>query len=213
MKLLWIDTETTGLNKERCDIVQVAGIVIIDGVEKERFNFRCQPINYENIEPVAFEHNNLSIDILKTYPMPQVLYANLTKLLNKYIDRYNPQDKFFIAGHNVQFDVDFLRNFFIKMGDNFFGSYFYYRTVDLMYFATLLHTAGLINLTSWKLGDIANYLGIVPDGNLHDAEADIDLTRKCFCRLVAKYINFGYTLGTKESNIEINNKPDNTKNL
>ena len=53
MKLLWLDVETTGLNKEKCDIIQIAGIVVIDGEEKERFNFKCQPINWENIEPTS----------------------------------------------------------------------------------------------------------------------------------------------------------------
>ena len=190
MKLLWLDTETTGLNKEKCDIIQIAGIVIIDGIEKERFNFRCQPINYENIEPISFEKTKMTIEKLKELPMPQELYSKLIELLNKYIDRYNKDDKFFIAGHNVQFDLEFLKNFFLKMGDKYFGSYFYYKTVDLMYFATILHTAGLINLTSWKLGDIANYLQIQTDDNLHDALYDIDLTRKCFCKLAAKYIKF-----------------------
>lgn len=190
MKLLWIDTETTGLNKEKCDIIQVSGIVIIDGIEKERFNLRCQPVNWENIEPVSFEKTGMSIEKLKELPMPQELYENLIKILDKYIDRYNKDDKFYLAGHNVQFDLEFLKNFFLKMGDKYFGSYFYYKTVDLMYFATLLHVAGLINLTSWKLSDIANYLQIQTDDNLHDAEYDIDLTRKCFCKLVAKYIKF-----------------------
>lgn len=190
MKLLWLDTETTGLNKEKCDIIQLAGIVIIDGEEKERFNFHCQPINWENIEPASFEKTKMTIEKLKEFPMPQELYLKLIELLNKYIDRYNKDDKFFIAGHNVQFDLEFLKNFFLKMGDKYFGSYFYYKTVDLMYFATILHTAGLIKLTSWKLGDIANYLQIEVDDNLHDALYDIDLTRKCFCKLFAKYIKF-----------------------
>ena len=49
MKILWLDTETTGLNTDKCDLIQLAGIVIIDGEEKERFNFYCQPVNWENI--------------------------------------------------------------------------------------------------------------------------------------------------------------------
>ena len=48
----------------------------------------------------------------------------------------------------------------------------------------------LINLNSWKLEDIATYLNIPFDTNLHDALVDIDLTRKCFCRLASKYLNF-----------------------
>ena len=43
MKLLWLDTETTGLNKEKCDIIQLAGIVIINGEEKEVFKAFYKP--------------------------------------------------------------------------------------------------------------------------------------------------------------------------
>ena len=190
MKLLWLDVETTGLNKEKCDIIQIAGIVVIDGEEKERFNFKCQPINWENIEPTSFEKTGMTLEKLKELPMPQEIYIKLIELLDKYIDRYDRDDKFYLAGHNVQFDLEFLRNFFIKMGNNYFGSYFYYHVVDLLALVTILRTAGLINLSTFKLADIVRYLDIPIDGNLHDAEADINLTRKCFCRLVAKYLKF-----------------------
>lgn len=190
MKLLWLDTETTGLNKEKCDIIQVAGIIIIDGEEKERFNFHCQPVNWENIEPVALEKTNMTIEKLKEFPLPQVVYKNIINILDKYVDRYNKDDKFFLAGHNIQFDMEFLRLFFNKMGDKFFGSYFYYKTVDLMALCTILHTAGLIDLSSWKLDDIAKYLHVPVNEDLHDASVDVDITRKCFCKLAAKYINF-----------------------
>lgn len=188
MKILWLDTETTGLNKEKCDIIQIAGIVIVDGKEKERFNFHCQPINWENIEPASFEKTGMTLEKLKELPLPQEIYLKFKELLDKYIDRYNKCDKFFLASHNTQFDLDFLKTFFEKMGDKYFGSYFFYKTIDLMALCTILHTMGLINLSSWKLKDIANYLCIEYDNNLHDAETDIDLARRCFCRLVAKYI-------------------------
>ena len=190
MKLLWLDTETTGLNKEKCDIIQVAGIIVINGEVEERFDFHCQPVNWENIEPVALEKTNMTTDKLKEFPLPQVVYKNLISVLDKYIDKYNQFDKFYLAGHNVQFDMEFLRMFFNKMGDKFFGSYFYYKTVDLMALCTILHTAGLIHLTSWKLDEIAKYLGVPTDENLHDASVDVDITRKCFCKLVSHYINF-----------------------
>lgn len=190
MKILWLDTETTGLNKEKCDITQIAGIIVIDGEEKERFNFHCQPVNWECIEPVALEKTNMTVEKLKEFPLPQETYKNLITILDKYIDKYSQEDKFYLAGHNVQFDMEFLRTMFNKMGDRYFGSYFWYKTIDLMALCTILHTACLINLTSWKLDEIAKYLEVPVDENLHDAAVDIDITRKCFCKLAKKYIKF-----------------------
>lgn len=190
MKLLWIDTETTGLNKEKCDIIQLAGIVIIDGEEKERFNFHCQPINYENIEQEALNVTGKTIEDLKKYPMPQEVFNKFKDLLKKYIDPYNKYDKFFVAGHNVSFDLEFIQSFFNKMGDRYCMSFFRHQTVDLMSLSTILLTAGLIKPENLKLCSIAKYLGFPDDPNLHDASVDIDLTRKCFCHLVSRYINF-----------------------
>ena len=190
MKLLWLDTETTGLNKDRCDIIQLAGIVIIDGEEKERFNFHCQPMNYETIEQEAMEKIGMTVEKLKTFPTSQETYKQFKALLTKYIDPYDKYDKFFIAGHNVKFDLEFIQSFFEKMGDKYCMSFFRYQTVDLMSLCTILLTAGLINPENLKLGTIAKYLGFEDNPNLHDASVDIDLTRKCFCKLVAKYIKF-----------------------
>ena len=161
MKLLWIDTETTGLNKEKCDIIQIAGIVVIDGEEKERFNFHCQPINYENIEQNALDKTGLTIEKIKTFPNTQETYRKFKELLCKYIDPYNKEDKFYIAGHNVKFDLEFIQSFFNKMGDKYCMSFFKHFVVDLMSLCTILHTAGLINPDNFTLAGIAKYLMIL----------------------------------------------------
>lgn len=48
-KIIYLDTETTGLDKEKNDVIQVAGIIEIDGKEVERFNIFCQPFSFENV--------------------------------------------------------------------------------------------------------------------------------------------------------------------
>ena len=99
-------------------------------------------------------------------------------------------DKFYIAGHNVQFDLDFCKLLFQKQGDKYFFSYFKHQTVDLMSLATILHTANLIYTKSFKLEDIAKCLNIECNKELHDASVDIDITRKCFCKLVSRFVRF-----------------------
>lgn len=190
MKILWIDTETTGLNVERCDIIQIAGIIVINGKEQERFNFRCQPTNYDTIEQQALDTCNLTVEQLHTLPTAQETYSKLKQVLDKYIDRYDKNDKFYLAGQNVEFDRQFLQSFFEKMGDKYFMSYVRHQTVDLIHLVTLLHSSGCINVANFKLETIANYLCIEYDKNLHNAEVDIDLTRRCYCKLAAAYIKF-----------------------
>ena len=190
MKLLWIDTETTGLDPQQADIVQLSGIVIINGKEIERFNFYSQPVRYETIQQASLDVTGLTVEKLKTFPLPQEMYKNFCTILAKYVDRYDKNDKFYPAGQNVQFDMSFLKSFFEKMGDNFVMSYFYHHNVDLIHLVTMLQTAGCINLQNFKLETIAKYLNVQYNSNLHNAEVDIDLTRRCYCKLAAQYINF-----------------------
>lgn len=190
MKILWVDTETTGLDKDKCDIIQLAGIVIINGEEKERFNLFMQPVNYENIQAEALEKTNKTVEQLKSYPTPQESFIKFKEILSKYVDKYDKKDKFYMAGHNVKFDQEFIKSLFEKQGDRFFGSWFTYHVIDLMYFATILHTGGIINFPSFTLQSIAETLRLPIDNQLHDAAIDIDLTRNCFCELYGRYINY-----------------------
>lgn len=190
MKILWLDTETTGLDCNKNDIVQISGIVIINGKEQERFNLYSRPTNFDNISQEALEKNNMTIEKLKQLPEPNETFNKFKSVLAKYVNQYDINDKFYLAGQNVKFDLDFLKKFFLKNNDNFFGSWFYYYTIDLMSLAIILHTAGLITFKNFKLETIAKELDIECDKNLHDASVDIDLARKCFCRLFAKFIKF-----------------------
>lgn len=45
-KVLWIDTETTGLNPKVHGLREVAFIVEVDGVEKEKGVFKINPFTY-----------------------------------------------------------------------------------------------------------------------------------------------------------------------
>ncbi len=49
MKVLWFDVETTGLNAVKNDIITIAGIIDIDHVTKEKFYFKVQPRDWDNI--------------------------------------------------------------------------------------------------------------------------------------------------------------------
>lgn len=64
-KVLWIDTETLSFNPERADIIQIAGMIEIDGKCVERFNWLIRPEEYDdenNIEGVwKFHEENLGL--------------------------------------------------------------------------------------------------------------------------------------------------------
>lgn len=182
MKILYFDTETTGRNPVKNDIVQLSGIIEIDGEVKEKFNLRCQPVNWEAIEPEALEVTGNTIEEMKTWERPGVMLDRFIRILDKYCDKYDKNDKFTPAGYNVRFDLDFLQQFFIKNGQKYgTGSYQNWRAIDGLPIVHFLHYKGILDLSDCKLGTLCNHYGI--EIQAHDALSDIIATRELLKKL------------------------------
>ncbi len=179
MKVFWFDTETTGLDPYENDIIQIAGIVEIDGSVAEEFNFTCAPSNPNNIDPKALEVNKLRReDILKYEPPGVMLKWKLLPLLNKYIQPHDKKDKFLMAGWNTQFDMRFLRKFWKKNNEDYFGSWFEWVIFDVMVWYVGVEICTRHPYEDHKLVSIAAANGIHLDA--HDALNDIRVTRELY---------------------------------
>lgn len=186
-KIFWLDTETTGLDPVKNDIVQIAGIIVENGNVLEKINIFCKPENLIAVQPEALAVQGRTLEELLTYPSVKDAYVKLIGTMKKYVNPYDKKDKFHLAGQHIQFDIDFLKNFFLKCSDNYFGSWFNYYSLDLFALASLLQAGGYISLQNLKLATICEYCG-VPLTNAHDAMADIEATRACFRFLVKKFL-------------------------
>lgn len=187
MKILWFDTETTGLDAVKNDIIQMAGVLVVNGKKVDSFNIRCQPFSYETISQEALDTHGITIETMRSYPTPKEAYRELTGILSKHCDKYNKNDKFYIGGQNSNFDKSFLQYFFLKNDDKFFGSWFYHQTLDLLQLTTILRACGRISADNLKLETIAK-LCKVELYKAHDALADIEATRACFVTLCDKFL-------------------------
>jgi DNA polymerase-3 subunit epsilon len=185
-KVFFFDTETTGLDCKKQDIIQLAYMIEIDGEIKEEGSLYTQPFNYDTIQQEALNTNKLTVEQLKAFPSPSVTFMQLKRVLNKYIDKFNKLDKFSPAGYNVNFDVGFLREFFFKNKDKYYGSYFDYHLLDPIPVLHLLEYKGLIKLPNYKLVTVCEYFNINIDA--HEALSDIKATRQVIQKLLT-YIN------------------------
>lgn len=181
-KILYFDTETTGTIAGVHEITQFAAIIEVDGVVKEEVNWRCQPTRWDKIDAKAIETTGVSIEELKKFQEPSKMLADIKKLLLKYESKYDkgPQ-KFYPAGHNVSFDLEFLNAFFKQHGDfddKKWGitSYQNWRALDSRIFCNFLSMAGkLPNILDHKLGTLCTHYEI--EIQAHDAMSDIRATR------------------------------------
>lgn len=182
MKLLFIDTETTGTEPGVHGVVQIAGIIEIDGKVVEEFDLRCRPFQGQIMAAKALEVIGKSADEVLAYPDPKETYRKLVSIFQKHIDRYNKNDKFHMVGQNTKFDYDMLTAWFNKNGDKFFYAYVAYHLIDLIQATALFTVAGKMKLPNMKLATVAEAFGIQFDA--HDALEDIRTTREIFYRFV-----------------------------
>lgn len=175
-KALYFDTETTGLNSWKNDIIQFACMVEINGEIVEEWETKVMPLDFTSIEPKALEVNGLTMAMLKTYPHPREIHQQMCKLFGKYISKFDKVDKFAPIGYNVKFDVDFLQNFFKKCDDKYYGSWFSWRLVDPIYTLYEMDYMREIALPDYKLSTVCAHFGIPLKA--HDALSDIRATRE-----------------------------------
>ncbi|MFC0183330.1 DNA polymerase-3 subunit epsilon [Pseudarcicella hirudinis] len=187
-KILFFDIETTGLDNQKNGIHQLACIVDIDGKEAERFNLKLKPFKDDVIEEQALAIGNVTYEQITgpDYLEPTYQKNKLCDILKKYVDKFDKLDKMHLAGYNnASFDNQFLRRLFEKCGDNYFGSWFWSDSIDVMVLSSYKFQNKRSQMPNFKLGTVAQYSGIkVQDDGLHDALYDIELTRKIYYKLM-----------------------------
>ncbi len=175
-KIFHFDTETTGLNPFVHDIWQLAFLVEIDGKIVEEHNWTMQPYRFDTVRPEALEVTGITIEELKTFTNPNVVFKRFIKVMNKYIDKFDKTDKFSSCGFNVKFDVEMLRGWFQKNNHKYYGSYFTPQYLDVMGAIFWLVKAEVFpQFENYKLKTICDALGIEIDA--HDALSDIKATK------------------------------------
>ena len=185
-KIIFIDTETGGVNPEKAALIQLSGIIRIDKKDVEKFNFFIKPFENSEVNEKALEVQGRTLEELKTdkYVEEKEVYKQFIKLLDKYIDKYDRTDKFIVAGYNVRFDVDILKAFFQRHGNNFLFSYLDSSMLDPLYSIRLLQIAEILPvLENNKLETWCKHFGI--ELKAHDSLEDIEATKKLIGKLIS----------------------------
>ncbi len=177
-KLFYYDLETTGVLPYRHGIHQISGQITIDDVVREEFDYRVQPNPKAEITPEALAVCGVTKEQILAYPEMSIVYKDLIKTLSKYVDKFNKKDKFHLVGYNnASFDNPFFRGFWKQNNDEYFGSWFWADSIDVMVLASNYLMPVRSTMIDFKLSTVAKQLGIVVDDTkLHDAKYDIFLT-------------------------------------
>ena len=185
MKLLFFDIETTGTMFWKNGIHQLSGAVVIDGEMKESFDLRVQPNPKAYIDDAALAVSGVTREQIGAYPPMDEIYRGFVSMLGKYVGKYDRKDKFFLVGYNnTSFDNQFLRAWFKQNGDDYFGSWFWSNSIDVMVLASQYLSDRRCGMKDFKLATVAEECGIdVERDALHDALYDIRLTMELYNRV------------------------------
>ena len=191
MKFILYDVETTGLNVNTCAMHQLSGLILDYDQERndfqivKEFDYHMKPLKGKEVTQESLDLCKVTMDQLREYPDPKEVFNTFQKDLGKFVNKYDPEDKFFQVGYNINFDKDVLRNWFSDLGDKYFGSWFWPNVIDLMSDASRCLVNVRPYMRNFKLGSVAELLGAkVPFDKLHNSLEDVYLSfevlKKCW---------------------------------
>ena len=201
-KVFWFDCETTGIDPTKCAILQLSGLIEIDGkvietvdlymrplLGKEKPPYRGEPDTDDEIWDSALEINEWTREEIADLPHPEVAVDSLKKTLEKYIDKFDPADKFVCGGKNVKFDVEFLRECFRKTNNKYFGSYFFSVVKEVESLVAEMICEKGLRLKNYGLETLCNHFKVEIEA--HEAMSDIIATRSLY-NLLKKELGMGW---------------------
>lgn len=180
-KILFIDTETGGLIPGVHSLLSIGLVVwceneILDTLELNindgalNVTEQALKINKINIE----EHRRNSIT-------PNIAFQKIIDFIQIHFD-VTTSSSITLGGHNINFDVNFLKHFF-EINRGSFSAYFSHRYLDTSSILYYLYLSGKLSKKVISSSDAFDYFGIKVE-NRHTALGDAVATAELFSKLI-----------------------------
>lgn len=175
---VFIDTETTGLDADRHELIQIAGIVVqiqnpsdVSTYQiREEFEYKIRPEHIATADPKALKINRYD-------PSAWGDAQSLTEVMPLVAQKTKGA---VLVAHNVAFDALFLDRAFKKAGVVSEMHYHRLDTISIAY-ALLKNNQDVDHLS---LRALCNYFGIVQEAE-HEALADVRATLELYKKLMS----------------------------
>ena len=189
-KVIWIDTETTGLDPKIHGLREVGFLIEIDGQIVEEGHLFIDTMTYKNEKYISkYVHDEMGIneEVLELNKTSQEQLMTFEQVLHKYVRKEDNQ-KFQIAGFNVDFDIAFIIDWFsdtdgLKRG---FNTYFGHQKLDVLELVRHLKYLKFFETENNRLETLCNHFEI--DIDAHQALSDIQATKILHQVLVEEFV-------------------------
>lgn len=177
MILTVLDTETTGLEPHRHEIIDIALIQYVLSEDGQRFvvnkfNSKIKPAHIETANPVALKINHYKEEEYVTAPA----HRDVLPVIRKYIENSD-----LLIGQNLIFDLNFINEACQKL----------YGEEDKVAFPPYIDTKAMADVLRKKsvikksgMDYLCEHFNVEFEGNAHTALVDCERTMMVFDRLL-----------------------------
>jgi DNA polymerase III epsilon subunit-like protein len=179
-RLLFIDTETGGLNPDKHSLLSLAMVIWED---MEIIDSQELLIN-DGLLSVTKEALSVNRIDIEKHKLSAISPSQAIEKIFLFIGKHFPQQgKITLAGHNVHFDAGFLRSF-LSRNNKDFNKYFSHRIIDTSSILYYLYLSGRIEYKAVSSDEAFDLFGIKVDGR-HTAIGDALATAELFTKLLS----------------------------
>ncbi len=183
-RLLVIDTETSGLDPARHGVLALAAVVWDDGRIAGSFEAYIWEPGME-IDPESLAINQINLRWLQREGQsPSAAIGAFEAFLDKAFPAAKSEGKVRLVGHNLGFDLPFLKALYAKAGYDY-SRRFSHRAIDTASILGALIVADRLRLPEAGSSAAFAYFGIAPEADKrHTALGDAVATAHLLTRLV-----------------------------
>lgn len=189
-RLLVLDTETGGLDPLKHSILSLGAVVWEDGARKNEFEVLIREPSIEATQR-ALEENHINIVEHQAKATPpdaaMALFQNFLRanFPGHFSSTGEPTEKIPLAGHNIDFDVGFLRRF-CRLTNVSFEKLFSHRSMDTGSVLRFLILAGKLPFSEPTSDAAFRYFKIEPPTELrHTSLGDARATAELISKLLS----------------------------
>lgn len=166
-----VDTETTGFDEKKNQILEIGILVIKDLRVIDEFEVKIKHREY-TVSAKAMQANKIDIiEHEKEAVFEKEAAEKILEFLNKH--KGENDEGYIVIGQNVQFDIKFLEEMFLKTYKiKEYRQVVSYRSLDIMQLAMIKNIEGKISLEKQDLDSILKELNIEIPENRHRALTD-----------------------------------------
>ena len=179
-KILFIDTETGGINPMKNSLLEIGLVVWREGKITDENLIKIKHDDY-TVTPIAMDINDIN---LKEHEKDAVSTEKAIETIMKYKGKHFKDNKAVIGGHNTSFDTNFIKQLF-KESDYIYGKNFSHREVDTASILKYLSHKERFNKELKSLNDAIDYFDLkITKKERHTGIADALITAKLYNKLL-----------------------------